>query len=62
MVIATQGGFVFENTIDQEILDICSIYQTPVKLLKQREPVFVKGNAQPAHPRSPISACRFKCI
>ena len=33
MVIAPQGGYVFENSIDDEILEICPIYQTPVELL-----------------------------
>ena len=38
MVIAPQGGYVFENSIDHEIIEICSIYQTPVEFLKPREP------------------------
>ena len=39
MVIALihVGGYGFENSIDHEILEICSIYQTPVELLKPRE-------------------------
>ena len=55
-------GYVFENSKDHEIIEICSVYQTPVEFLKPREPDFVKDNDHPAHPRSPIRACRFKCI
>ena len=38
MVIAPQDGFVFENRIDLEIIEICFIYQTPIEFLKPREP------------------------
>ena len=30
MVKTPQGGYVFENRIDLEIIEICFIYQTPI--------------------------------
>ena len=65
MVIAPQGGFVFENRIDLEIIKICFIYQTPIEFLKPREPRLCERQGQPEHLRSPIGAFvftrRFKC-
>ena len=37
MVITLQGGYVFDNSIDHDIIEIYSIFQTPVEFLKPRE-------------------------
>ena len=38
MDIAPHDGYVFENRIDLEIIEISFIYQTPIEFLKPREP------------------------
>ena len=43
MVIAPQGDYVFENSIDFIIIEICFIYQM------RREPQLCLRQGQPAH-------------
>ena len=34
MIVAPQGGYVFENSMGLEIIEICFIYQTPDIIVK----------------------------
>ena len=59
MLVVPQGGYVFENRIDFEIIEICLFTRHLYIFLGRENPDLVKEREQPAHPCSPIGAFVF---